>query len=203
MPVFMDLAGQVFGRLTVIERAPNRGRRTMWSCRCSCGNLHQVNASKLRDGATRSCGCLWRESLDARNNSPENLARLAEYGRSPDNLARLDARRPITNALLAESARSPENRARMAELGRQQAGPAGTRWLGDSVGIKGAHDRVRRARGPASDHTCIDCPAQAAEWSYDEAPGEHSPRIEDYSPRCYSCHKRLDNLLRHLLGETG
>lgn len=53
-----DLTGQSFGRLTVLRQAANnRHGQTRWFCRCACGNESTVNASNLRTGATRSCGC--------------------------------------------------------------------------------------------------------------------------------------------------
>lgn len=54
----VDLTGQRFGRLTVIERAENHGRQTYWKCRCDCGNFKEVNGAKLKNGHTKSCGCL-------------------------------------------------------------------------------------------------------------------------------------------------
>jgi hypothetical protein len=59
----IDLTGQRFGRLVVIERAKS-GRHTRWICKCDCGKSTQVYAHDLRRGdtrATRSCGCLQRE----------------------------------------------------------------------------------------------------------------------------------------------
>lgn len=57
MAKFIDLAGQVFGKLTVISRAENVGTRTRWLCSCECGLESTVDANKLRSGHTRSCGC--------------------------------------------------------------------------------------------------------------------------------------------------
>lgn len=56
-----------FGRLTVIEAAPNfvspSGKiRTRWVCKCDCGNDCIVRTEHLRAGLTRSCGCLSEES---------------------------------------------------------------------------------------------------------------------------------------------
>ena len=56
----LDLSGSRFGRLAVVERAPNDGRRTMWRCRCDCGAETVVAANHLRSGRTASCGCLRR-----------------------------------------------------------------------------------------------------------------------------------------------
>ena len=57
----VDLAGQVFGRLTVINYVERKNERTMWNCKCSCGNTCVVSGSSLTTGATKSCGCLNNE----------------------------------------------------------------------------------------------------------------------------------------------
>lgn len=60
MPVFKDLSGQKFNKLTVIERGPNiRGNnrwRTTWHCICDCGNKTTVKTCNIK--RTKSCGCL-------------------------------------------------------------------------------------------------------------------------------------------------
>lgn len=61
MPAFIDLTGQKFGRLTVIDRAPNKNGRSAWNCICDCGNTIQVISKSLRSGNTKSCGCLHKE----------------------------------------------------------------------------------------------------------------------------------------------
>jgi len=61
----IDLAGRTFGRLTVLERVPNDDRysrpRPLWLCQCKCGNKTVVIGANLRDGKTKSCGCLRKE----------------------------------------------------------------------------------------------------------------------------------------------
>ena len=34
-----------------------------WHCRCDCGNECDVSSEQLRNGGTRSCGCLHNELL--------------------------------------------------------------------------------------------------------------------------------------------
>ena len=59
----IDLTGQRFGRLVVIERVENdRYGRTRWRCGCDCGNKTIVSSGDLVNGETKSCGCL-RERL--------------------------------------------------------------------------------------------------------------------------------------------
>lgn len=57
MPKLKDLTGQRFGKLTVIERAPNIGKLTAWKCRCDCGSETIKKAVNLTSGKTKSCGC--------------------------------------------------------------------------------------------------------------------------------------------------
>lgn len=59
----IDLTGQRFGMLTVLNRADNKGKRTMWNCLCDCGNKAVVGGSNLKNGNTRSCGCLHKKML--------------------------------------------------------------------------------------------------------------------------------------------
>ena len=65
MGKFIDLTGQQFGRLMVIERAKSSDYENAsyanWVCKCDCGNM-SVHASRhLRSGRVRSCGCLAKE----------------------------------------------------------------------------------------------------------------------------------------------
>lgn len=53
---YRDLRHKVFGKLTVLNRAPNKGLATRWVCRCECGNIRLVAANSLTRGATTSCG---------------------------------------------------------------------------------------------------------------------------------------------------
>lgn len=64
MARFIDLVGQKFGRLTVVERsAVRKSSGALWSCVCECGGKATVNSLKLRTGHTASCGCLKVEAV--------------------------------------------------------------------------------------------------------------------------------------------
>jgi len=68
MSRLIDLTGQKFGRLVVIERAENSaGGRVRWLCKCDCGKQILVCGKELRNGDTKSCGCLKQEVLIDRN----------------------------------------------------------------------------------------------------------------------------------------
>lgn len=75
---YADLTGKVFGRLTVIEKAPSTvtpsGHKiTRWFCKCSCGNpkIQNIVAQSLVNGRSKSCGCLQAEvaSLCSKKNN--------------------------------------------------------------------------------------------------------------------------------------
>lgn len=54
----IDLTGQKFGRLTVLEDVGRtKSKQVIWRCRCDCGNIVDVVAQSLRSGNTQSCGC--------------------------------------------------------------------------------------------------------------------------------------------------
>ena len=50
----IDIIGQKFTRLTVLEYADN----TRWLCLCDCGKRKIIRGADLRSENTRSCGCL-------------------------------------------------------------------------------------------------------------------------------------------------
>lgn len=64
----INLRGKRFGRLLVLRRAPldrdGKQYRAKWVCWCDCGREFVARSLHLRDGSTKSCGCLKAE-LDA------------------------------------------------------------------------------------------------------------------------------------------
>lgn len=65
-----DLCGKVFARLTVLYRhGTGANRSAMWKCRCACGNEAVVQASLLRGGKVKSCGCLRVEIKQTHGNA--------------------------------------------------------------------------------------------------------------------------------------
>ena len=53
----LDLTGQTFGDLTVIEFADKRGKHVRWKCLCACGNTSFPTTTHLRSGHSVTCGC--------------------------------------------------------------------------------------------------------------------------------------------------
>lgn len=64
-PNFVDLVGQVFGRLQVRAESHIHRGKVVWLCHCRCGNEHRTTTYELRRGREPSCGCAKRELLSA------------------------------------------------------------------------------------------------------------------------------------------
>ena len=73
MGAFIDLVGQKFGRLTVIERAENKNGRVAWICKCDCGKFTTVISKTLVNGDTKSCGCYHKDKVSVHNKSKTRL----------------------------------------------------------------------------------------------------------------------------------
>ena len=94
--VKLDLVGQRFGRLTVLERiGSNGGKYVYWRCQCDCGNIVEVATRNLRSGGTVSCGCNRQEKSRTNLNAmpiDEKLQRVDGC-----NFARLRSTKPQKN----------------------------------------------------------------------------------------------------------
>lgn len=76
---YIDLTGERFGRLRVIQRdGCNKHGQVKWWCRCDCGTEKHVLGMCLTRGETQSCGCLHREST-ARINASHGMASAPIY----------------------------------------------------------------------------------------------------------------------------
>lgn len=73
----VDLSGAKFGKLTPLHRVENVGKKTVWRCRCDCGNEVDAYYSNLKQGDKKSCGC---STLDRHQNKPKNISGM-KFGR--------------------------------------------------------------------------------------------------------------------------
>lgn len=86
----IDITGQKFGRLSVIELAEKRPNCKIYACLCDCGQTKKVRMGNLRSGHIKSCGCL---------NSELSAARQLKHGRrhTPEYQAWAGAKQRCTN----------------------------------------------------------------------------------------------------------
>jgi hypothetical protein len=59
--------GRRYGRLTVAAEVSRDRLGRVFQCRCDCGEITSVRATRLVNGTARSCGCLMRERSKAAN----------------------------------------------------------------------------------------------------------------------------------------
>lgn len=63
----LNLLGQRFGRLRVVEFLRYAPNGKVYRATCDCGNTIECTTGRLRTGNTRSCGCLRREIVARKN----------------------------------------------------------------------------------------------------------------------------------------
>lgn len=64
----IDLIRKRFGKLTVLSYAGvNQSKKSMWLCKCDCGNEKVIRGNDLQTGNTQSCGCIHSEQVAERN----------------------------------------------------------------------------------------------------------------------------------------
>jgi hypothetical protein len=81
MTITIDLAGERFERLLVLSQAPKKSpthKNADWICQCDCGTIKTIRGNLLRTGATRSCGCLSRETA-SRLMTTHGLSKTPEF----------------------------------------------------------------------------------------------------------------------------
>jgi hypothetical protein len=73
-----DLVGKSFGRLSIISKGKTsttpKGRTlNYWTCKCLCGTVKDIESGQLRQGKTKSCGCVPPDFADSNFMSKTDL----------------------------------------------------------------------------------------------------------------------------------
>ena len=60
---FIDLTNKQYGRFFVLKKSEKiaKAHDKYWVCKCSCGTIKDVLGGALKNGTTKSCGCLRRD----------------------------------------------------------------------------------------------------------------------------------------------
>ena len=87
-----DIEGKKFGRILVISLS-HISKHAYWNCKCDCGKECIISGFRLRNGHTKSCGCIlscrnglsksgsyrsWKAMIERCNN--KNVPHYARYG---------------------------------------------------------------------------------------------------------------------------
>lgn len=81
-PRRVDLVGQRFGMLTVLEMEYLRGNDTKVRCICDCGRQRVAYAYNVRNGNTSSCGCMSAAAPTSEKDREALLRRRVEHIRN-------------------------------------------------------------------------------------------------------------------------
>lgn len=65
MGKLIDLTGKQFGNWIVLKKSDstNKCGHVKWLCQCGCGNIREVSGVLLRNGESKSCGCIHKEII--------------------------------------------------------------------------------------------------------------------------------------------
>ena len=74
----MSLVGQTFGKWEVLKQDTSQPRN--YICRCECGNIKSVFGPSLKNGASKSCGCLKNQKTKERFQEMANSHVGEKYG---------------------------------------------------------------------------------------------------------------------------
>ncbi len=82
-----NIVGKKFGRLFVIEEDPGIPKNVAkrFVCRCDCGKTVVTNGTNIKNGSSKSCGCLSREMAEKRLSSDligKRFGRLTVVGKT-------------------------------------------------------------------------------------------------------------------------
>ena len=83
MSKIRDLTNERFGRLIPFRINKEKSKkigRTVWDCKCDCGNIVSVRRDNLVSGTATSCGCYKRESTIQRCTKHNELELFPELG---------------------------------------------------------------------------------------------------------------------------
>lgn len=79
IPNAIDLTDMTFGKLRVLSKAPNKGKKTYWFCQCECGNIKEIQTGHLRNNSIQSCGCT--NKFKAKRTNAKEFKPVVDYRR--------------------------------------------------------------------------------------------------------------------------
>ncbi len=85
---FLDLTGQIFDKLVVVDRETDPKHilhhAVTWYCMCECGNFKRATTSQLVRGRAKNCGCEPSRSRPRINIKGQRFGELVAIKHAPD-----------------------------------------------------------------------------------------------------------------------
>lgn len=67
MAKLIDITGLTFGKWKVLEHKYKKNNAHYWLCKCECGNTAIVRGGSLKQGTSKSCGCVGKQKTVRRS----------------------------------------------------------------------------------------------------------------------------------------
>ena len=88
MAYFIDLTGQTFGALAVLERINTNKKGRFWLVRCACGNVEDRTSIALRNQGAKYCReCVLKQKAARRTTHGESNPRSNKKHQSTEHIA--------------------------------------------------------------------------------------------------------------------
>ena len=71
----LDLTGQIYGQWVVLKKGEILPI-AKWICECSCGTIKEVRQTTLRQGSSKSCGCIRQKAITKHGGSGTRLYKI-------------------------------------------------------------------------------------------------------------------------------
>lgn len=81
---YSDYIDKKFGKWTVLSFAKKTDKTVFFTCRCECGTEREISSYKLKNGASKSCGC--SRQKDVTNKKFGKLTFVEKIGKTKNNL---------------------------------------------------------------------------------------------------------------------
>lgn len=216
MPAFIDLTGQRFGHQLVVRRVENKGTQAAWLVRCDCGNERVMRTGEVRKTQRcQECNALpinrRMRDLTGQRFGQWQVDEVAEirHGHSFWHVTCDCGNIGVVVGTALTQGTTSRCRDCAVALNRTIPRPGRRRHGDDEVTYEAVHMRLRRERGAASTHLCVQCGEQARDWAYQhDDPGERigpvtsqdgktymlsfTANLDAYKPMCILCHVRFD-----------
>jgi hypothetical protein len=187
----VDLVGQRFNMLLVVKRSDSKRKgRLWWECLCDCGASCTMLGASIKNGNTKSCGCLGRRRIDLTGQRFGLLTVVSFAGRGPSGDSRWLCRCDCGN----ESVRLNGNLRKRTASKQQSCGCRTVELLHKARDAEQAEYAAERLALQATGcQLCSMCGVMQdlCEFNYDKR------GIGGYTSHCKHCHRAK---LRDLYG---
>lgn len=205
------LVGEKYNKLLVISFCEMRKNSSYWNVQCDCGNVATIEGKKLRNGHTKSCGCLKKENSGFQKGhksyqTDESRKKIGLFHKGK--IVSEETRKKISKALKGN--KGLIGNANVLKKWREKngvwnkglkgflGGEKHWKWQGDKVGYYALHIWVRKILGKAK--KCSKCGKEKGmiHWANkDHKYKRDANHFIEFCPTCHGEYDKKNNLRKH------